>query len=73
MGVYEGIGIGFFDTTTGWCGGSATTYETTDGVNWTEFSIDPDYDDNIWRFVRTPAGTMYAAGTRVYKYTTTGN
>ena len=69
-GVYEGMGIGFFDAMTGWCGGSATTYETTDGgVTFTEMSIDPTYDDNIYRFIKTSETTMYAIGTRVYKYT----
>ena len=69
-GVYEGMSIGFFDTMTGWCGGSATTYETTDGgVTFTEMSIDPTYDDNIYRFIKTSETTMYAIGTRVYKYT----
>ncbi|MCH7534440.1 MAG: T9SS type A sorting domain-containing protein [Bacteroidetes bacterium] len=70
FGVYEGLAVGFFDTQVGWCAGSAETYETKDGgATFKAISIDPTYDDNINRFYRLNATTMYAVGTRVYKYT----
>ena len=67
---YEALGIGFYTTSLGWIGGDHTTFETTDGgQTFTEISIDPTHDDNIRHFIKTSETTMYAIGTRVYKYT----
>ena len=69
FGIYEGLGIGFFDTNIGWCAGSWTTYETTNGgASFKQINIDPTYDDNINRFIRV-GPNVYAVGFRVYKYT----
>ncbi|MCH7534384.1 MAG: hypothetical protein IH948_01310 [Bacteroidetes bacterium] len=66
---YEGLGIGFFSEQVGWCGGGPNTYETTDGgATFKAIKIDPDYADYINRFVRVSDSVMYAAGTRIYKY-----
>ena len=66
---YEGLGIAFFDENTGWAGGDRTTFQTLDGgAKFSEISIDPDYDDNINRFLRISDSVLYAIGSRVYKY-----
>ncbi|MCH7535733.1 MAG: hypothetical protein IH948_08335 [Bacteroidetes bacterium] len=70
--VYEALGIGFFNDSLGWCGGDMPTYETKDGgATFKEIFIDPVYNDVINRMIRVSPTTMYAAGARVYKYTTT--
>ena len=66
---YEALGIGFLTEDIGWIGGDFTTMQTMDGgQTFTEIQIDPTYDDNINRFVKTD-NFMYAVGTRVYKFT----
>ena len=68
-GSYEGLGIAFIDDQTGWCAGGTTSYETRDGgVTFQEISFDPDYDDYINRFIKVNDTTLYAAGSRIYKY-----
>ena len=74
--VFEGgcqaNGIGFYDEQTGWIGcdyPEPRTLETTDGGDsWHWIRIDPDYDDQINKFLRV-GDAIYGVGYRVLKWT----
>lgn len=68
----EANGIGFVDEQTGWIGcdyPEPRTLETTDGGDsWHWIRIDPDYDDQINKFLQM-GDVIYGVGYRVLKWT----
>jgi hypothetical protein len=70
QGTYFEQGIGFATETTGWIGGDANTWETTDGGDtWSPVDIgSPANDDNVNRFRFLSPTLGYAVGRKVYKY-----
>lgn len=72
--TYEYIqGIGFIDTKTGWMGGDAKLFKTTDGGDhWTE---EPFQAPAFNKFFKINSKIAYLSGQRAYKYNalTTGN